>query len=173
MQIRPWTSADTPSLRAMYRETWTATYGPTLGADVLQSLLSTLDPPDLSSILPGEDGRTTVAEAGPPHTQEIIGSIIVAERSRTAYLWAMYVSPYHQRQGIGRALLRVGTDGLSSADTLEVRMIGSSLGAFAFYQSFGFQETARDDTELAPGLVLSTVVMTVRRPALIGRLSGS
>jgi ribosomal protein S18 acetylase RimI-like enzyme len=168
MQIRPWTSADTPGLRAMYRETWHATYGRTLSAPVLQALLALLDAPGLSAILPAADGRATVADAGGSAAAEIVGSIIVAERGRTAYIWAMYVAPGYQRQGLGRALLRQGTGWLSTAETLEVRVIRSSTGAMAFYEAFGFRETAIEDTNLGGGdgrdvLLLQTVVMTASR----------
>jgi ribosomal protein S18 acetylase RimI-like enzyme len=170
MRIRPWTSADTPGLRAMYRATWTATYGPTHGPKVLKSLLALLDPPDLSGVLPQADGRTTVAESGAASSRQIIGSIIAAERGRTAYLWAMYVAPDHQRQGIGGALLRQGTDWLSTSEALEVRVMQSSHGAVAFYRTYGFREMAIEDTELAPGLPLRTIVMTVPRPEFMSRL---
>jgi ribosomal protein S18 acetylase RimI-like enzyme len=164
-RIRPWASADTPSLRAMYNTTWTTTYGATLGPDMLQSLLALLDPPDLSAILPGEDGRTTIAEAGPPFARQIMGSIIAAERGQTAYVWAMYVAPDHQRQGIGSALLRQGTSWLSTAALVEVRVIRSSIGALGFYKSYGFQEAGTEDAQMQ-GRILPTVIMTVPRADL-------
>ena len=80
------TPEDAPGLVALWRETWTKTYGPSLGPSALDAMLQPLNE-GAASMLPGNGERGYCLVLG----GEIIGSAVVRELGKIAYLWGMYV----------------------------------------------------------------------------------
>lgn len=131
----------------LWQETWTQTYGPSLGTAVLETMLQALDK-GTSSMLPGSGERAycCVLDA------RIVGSAIVVERGTTAYLWGMYVLPDYQRSGVGSHLIKSLVRDLQSAERLEVRALDSSPEAQAFYGALGFERIRAEMTAVTTGL---------------------
>lgn len=91
----------------------------------------------------------------------IIGSAIIAERGRTAYLWGMYVLPRHQRSGVGSQILATVATEVEISERLEVRVLVSSSWAQAFYRKHGFQLVGEASTEVMAGVHAATSVLAV------------
>jgi len=58
-EIRETTKADSLGLIQLWRATWTATYGPSLGADVLTRMLANLDENGITSMLPEKESAAS------------------------------------------------------------------------------------------------------------------
>lgn len=164
-RIRAVTSEDASGLVDLWRETWTQTYGPSLGAARLDGLLRGLAG-GIGAMLPGRGERGYCLSAN----SQIIGSAVVNEPGRTAYLWGMYVHPQHQRAGVGSRLLAHVVRSLSVAERLEIRALRTSRGALAFYRGWGFEPVGDEEIELMSGVsvtgrVLVADVATLRASA--------
>jgi ribosomal protein S18 acetylase RimI-like enzyme len=120
-QVRPVTPGDTPGLIALWRETWTKTYGPSLGFSALNEMLQPLEE-GATSMLPGSGERGYCLTFG----TRIIGSAIVNERGKTAYLWGMYVLPEYQGDGAGSQLLFHAAHEITISKRVEARVLHSS-----------------------------------------------
>ncbi|AGB73935.1 GNAT family N-acetyltransferase [Rhizobium tropici] len=156
-EIREITKSDTSDLIHLWRETWTATYGPSLGDDVLAKMLADLDENGTASMLPenGERGYCVTSD------RRLLGSAIVLERGSTAYLWGLYVLPDRQRGGLGSALLAKVVSELKGAQSLEIRVLQTSEVAQTFYRKRGFTEVGREDSKLLGDIKTELIVMTV------------
>ncbi|WP_207483651.1 GNAT family N-acetyltransferase [Arenibaculum pallidiluteum] len=157
--IREIATSDGPALRALWRETWTATYGPSLGTEALAAMLGQLDAADPATMLPAADERGLCALLG----GGIVGSVIFAERNRTACLWGLYVQPSRQRRGIGTLLLEAAAARLETSDRMEVRVLESSSGAVAFYRKHGFS-ISHQETDAAAIPATATVMTRALGP---------
>lgn len=161
--IRPIVPDDTDGLLALWRETWSATYGSTLGTDALAAMLAGLDQNGIAGMLPGRDERGyCLASQG-----EVIGSVIMAERGETAYLWGLYVRPDWQRRGIGSRLLRGSALGIEAATRVEVRVLSVSVAAISFYRKHGFTGIGEEDTEISDRVVRPCLVMAASTERLL------
>ena len=161
-EIREITKADSLGLIQLWRTTWTATYGPSLGADVLTRMLADLDENGITSMLPekGERGFCIASD------DCILGSTIIMERGSVAYLWGLYILPNHQRCGLGSRLLARALSEVRPAKTVEVRVLPSSEVALAFYRKHGFNELGRETTELLAEISAELIVMSADAASL-------
>ncbi|CAN7151125.1 GNAT family N-acetyltransferase [Pararhizobium sp. LjRoot238] len=154
---RPILNTDTGNLVELWRQTWIATYTESLGADALEAMLSNLDAHGASALLPdnGEQGYCAVVD------DEIVGSAIFADRGGTAYLWGMYVSPLHQRGGVGTLLLEA-VSSASNSDRLEIRVLSAIEPALSFYTKQGFKITGQEETEIMPAIHANSLIMSLK-----------
>ncbi|HBF29556.1 GNAT family N-acetyltransferase [Rhizobium sp.] len=156
--VRLITADDHPGLLALWRETWTATYGPILGEAALNRSLEDLAENGTASMLPGSGERGYCITDG----QSIQASAIVVERGTVAYLWGMYVHPSCQRQGLGSLLLKGAAAQIVTSADIEIRVLPTSPWAIRFYQKHGFVQTGTEDTELTAGASAQTLIMSVK-----------
>jgi putative acetyltransferase len=120
-----------PSDAVEVRDVNVAAFGGEAEADLVEALRRAARP--LISLVAEEDG----AVAG-----HILFSPVTLSSDpdlRIAGLAPMAVSPKHQRQGIGSALVRAGLDACRSAGFVAVAVLGHS----AFYPRFGFVPASR------------------------------
>lgn len=155
------TPEDAPSLVALWRETWTKTYGPSLGLSALNAMLQPLNQ-GVASMLPGNGERGYCLVLG----TKVIGSAVVRERGQTAYLWGVYVLPGHQRAGVGSQLLAHAVQDLTSSKNIEARVLRSSSSAQNFYRARGFGLVGEEMTEVMAGISLPTLVLAANVDAL-------
>ena len=154
--FRATTPDDAAKLMGLWRDAWTATYGPSLGENALSAMLKDLEQNGTASMLPGSGERGYCIASD----QEIHGSAIVAERGGVAYLWGMYVHPSQQRQGLGSRLLHGVAAEIETAEKVEIRVLGSSPAAISFYRKHGFIETGHETVELMNSVETETLVMS-------------
>ncbi|PYE29739.1 ribosomal protein S18 acetylase RimI-like enzyme [Rhizobium sp. PP-F2F-G38] len=154
--FRPITPDDSADLEKLWRTSWTLTYGLSLGPDALSKMLKDLDDNGVASMLPGtgERGYCMVRK------DEISGTAVIIERGDTAYLWGMYVHPQQQRKGLGSLLLKGVAKAITDAQKVEIRVLGSSPQALAFYQKHGFVESGREAVDLLGTLTAEAIVMS-------------
>ena len=155
------TPEDAPSLVALWRETWTKTYGPSLGVPALNAMLQALNQ-CVASMLPGNGERGYCLVLG----TKVIGSAVVRERGETAYLWGMYMLPEHQRAGAGSRLLAHAVHDLTSSKSIEARVLRSSASAQEFYRTRRFEIVGEEITEVMASVSLPTLVLTAQVDAL-------
>ncbi|TIX90030.1 GNAT family N-acetyltransferase [Rhizobium sp. P44RR-XXIV] len=153
--FRATTPDDAADLLRLWRDTWTATYGSSLGQSALSAMLKDLEHNGTASMLPGSGERGYCIASD----HEIDGSAIFAERDGVAYLWGMYVHPSQQRRGLGSRLLHGVAGEIETAEKVEVRVLVSSPAAINFYRKHGFTETGREKTELINSVETATLVM--------------
>lgn len=161
-QVRSIAPGDERGVLDLWRETWTSTYGPSLGAEALRTMLRSLDR-GTEAMLAGHGERGYALVQG----LQIVGSAIAAERGGIAYLWGMYVRPARQRSGAGSQLLAAVARDLHHSENLEVRVLTTSRQALAFYRARGFREIGQETIELlegvdAPVLVLRAEIARLR-----------
>lgn len=154
--FRATTPDDTAKLIGLWRDVWTATYGPSLGENALSAMLKDLEHNGTASMLPGSGERGYCLASD----HDIHGSVIVAERSGVAYLWGMYVHPSQQRRGLGSRLLHGVAGEIETAEKVEIRVLVSSPAAISFYRKHGFIETGREKTEIMNSVEAETLVMS-------------
>jgi ribosomal protein S18 acetylase RimI-like enzyme len=156
LEINEITKSDALDLIQLWRTTWTATYGPSLGSAVLAKMLVDLDEKGTTSMLPenGERGYCVRSDGC------LLGSVIVAERGGIAYLWGLYVLPDHQRRGLGSLLLAKTAGDLKEAKALEIRVLQTSAAALAFYRKHGFIEVGRETSELLGEVSTEMIVLS-------------
>lgn len=159
--VRLVTPEDVPSLVALWRETWTKTYGPSLGLSTLNAMLQPLNQ-GVASMLPGNGERGYCLVLG----TKVIGSAVVRERGQTAYLWGMYVLPEQQRAGVGSQLLAYVVQDLMLSKNIEARVLQSSTSAQEFYQACGFELVGEETTEVMASVPLPTLVLAANVDAL-------
>jgi ribosomal protein S18 acetylase RimI-like enzyme len=153
--LRELSEDDATGLIDLWRTTWTVTYGPNLGGDVLSGMLADLDKHGMNCLLPGKGERGyCIASA-----EYLQGSIIVAERGNTAYLWGLYVLPSNQRRGLGSRLLFGAVSRLKKARKLEIWVLKSNAAALAFWRKKGFTEMEWERMELLGNAVGDAIVM--------------
>jgi ribosomal protein S18 acetylase RimI-like enzyme len=161
IHLRPITVDDHPGLLALWRETWTETYGPSLVQAALEKMLDEIAQNGTASFFPGTGERGYCITDG----QNILASAIVAERGTVAYLWGMYVHPNCQRQGLGSILLKGAVSQIATSTDIEVRVLPTSPWAVSFYQKLGFVEIGIEDL-VVPAATLQSLVMSAKVEAL-------
>lgn len=146
--IRPATVADAPDIARVQVETWRLAYDALLPADYLALLSVAAGTVRWEEHLAGADRRTFVAgepvrgfaAAGPPRDPDL--------PDRTGEVYAVYVHPARQRQGLGRALVDAAVDWLAgcgyAAAALWV-LTGNAAGR-AFYEHGGWQQDGSERT---------------------------
>lgn len=128
--IRPHTPGDFAAIAGLI-----ATLGYPATVDVVAQRMAALSP----------DHRTLVAEVG-GEVAGFIGlvSLAIYEHStRIGYILALSVSPDHQRQGVGKRLLRAAEDYFREQGVGDVR-VSSGLHreeAHGFYEAAGYAKT--------------------------------
>lgn len=153
--FRATTPDDAADLLRLWRDTWTATYGSSLGQSALSAMLKDLEHNGTASMLPGSGERGYCIASD----HEIDGSAIVAERDGVAYLWGMYVHPSQQRRGLGSQLLHKVEGAIETAEKVEVRVLATSPAAIVFYRKHGFAETGSETIEILDSVKVSALVM--------------
>ena len=132
-----------------------STYASTLGAVTTLAMIAELDGSKLASVIPGEDETALVASSG----GKVVATLVYAERHGVAYVWGMYVLPEYQHQGIGSALMKDAISRLGDSESIEVRVMTTSLQALSFYEKFGFTAVGEEDFELPRGTSAPVMVM--------------
>jgi ribosomal protein S18 acetylase RimI-like enzyme len=160
--FRAITPDDTADLLDLWRDAWTATYGPSLGQNALSAMLEDIERKGTASMLPGSGERGYCVASD----HQILGSAIVAERGAIAYLWGMYVHPSQQRKGLGSRLLRGVAATIETAEKVEVRVLVSSPMAIGFYRKHGFTETSDETIEILDSVKASALVMSANIESL-------
>jgi len=146
-------------LRELYALTWRATYEDRVGSAVVSDMVAQLSEPFVGGMAPaGVQVFGAYLPSGP-----LIGVSILREAKDVAYLWGMYVPPPHQKSGVGRRLMAAAIHSLTSARTVEVRVLKTSLGARAFYEALGFVGIREEDAEMFAGVVERLLVMACSR----------
>lgn len=146
--IRPSRVEDSEALRACLREVWHATYDDFVGVARVEEfvelwltnaqLRKEAESPEIVSLLV-LSGDTIVGQA--------LLRVIVPGTVRLARL---YIQPAFHGIGVGKALFAEGLEAFPNAELVQLEVYEPNTRAIGFYQSLGFVETARQQSEYAP-----------------------
>ncbi|MDX3929017.1 MAG: GNAT family N-acetyltransferase [Shinella sp.] len=136
--VRTASERDLAKVGALLAETWHATYDALYGAEKVGELTAMWHSvPALKARLERRDAEFLVADDG----KELAGMAYAAmakDRPKTVVLHQLYVSPKHQRQGIGRDLFAELESCFPDAEVMRLEVEPRNLGAIAFYEAHGF-----------------------------------
>lgn len=156
IDIRPINAqTDAEQLIAHWRSVWPITYLPGLGPAAVDEMLAELDQSGISSMLPdtGERGFCAIADG------RIVGTIIIAERGPTAYVWGLYVHPSAQRAGVGTRLFKCAIRSVETAKRVELSVLTTSPWAYDFYRKQGLKKVSEGDSEVFGSIAVKRSVM--------------
>lgn len=140
LRIRPATLADIEAVRTLLRETWHQVYDPILGPESVAEIIARWHAPALLA-----------AQIDQPHASFLVaceGERVVAhafaylQPSATLVVSRLYVSPTHQRRGIGQRLLAAVQARHAGAAKLRLFTAAENPRAVAFYRREGFDVVA-------------------------------
>lgn len=144
-KLSPATPADSEAINKLYRDTWVSTY-PNAEHGVSREDIEEFLKPDLTreaidghkkwlASLPANLRVTVVKDDG-----ELIGFCYVkaGDADSNNKLRAIYVSPSHQGEGVGKELWRDALTFLNPAKDTDVEVIAYNQQAIEFYKRLGF-----------------------------------
>jgi len=105
-----------------------------------------------------EGTQTWVAK----ENDEIVGFIGIKNNDKTTLIEALFVSPKHQRKGIGSMLLKYALSCINEAQKISLEVLFHNENAIRFYKSFGFIEQGENDNPLTlpSGKIIPSILMT-------------
>lgn len=153
VHIRPARVADAAAIAHVHVSTWRSTYEGLVPWDYLKGLSIEERTRMWRGIIERGESRVLVAEAGRP--AKVVG-FAAAGPSRwanlpyDAELYAVYLLPVHQRQGLGRQLLAASADALAQLGYRSlVAWVLAKNPARAFYERLGGKDVGRRDDMIA------------------------
>jgi ribosomal protein S18 acetylase RimI-like enzyme len=131
-------------------------YASLLGGQT-EFMLESLRQTQVDEILPGADQKMFEAVDSKDNT---CGTIVMSQVDTTAYVWGLYVLPKHQRQGIGKKLMRQVCLETRPETEIEIQVLEASEKAISFYTGIGFSAYKSAKEEVFPGIELNVKFMT-------------
>lgn len=177
IRIRPATPDDAPAIAYVHVEVWRTTYRGLLPDDVLAQLsverrsegwrqaAAQSGQAGRALFVAHEDGRIVgFAGCGPERT---------GDPRYTGELYAVYVLESHQRQGIGRSLVRYVVEALVSGAhrAMLLWVLTANVGARRFYESLGGHMVREQLIEIGGAHYSETAYGWDDLPGLLQRLS--
>ncbi|RAX39072.1 GNAT family N-acetyltransferase [Rhizobium tropici] len=143
--VRTASEQDLEKVRALLGETWHATYDRIYGPEKVSELhASWHSTASLKARLANKNSEFLVADDG-----KTIGGMGYAamskEMTKTVMLHMLYVSPKHQREGIGRDIFAELETCFPDAEIMRLEVDPQNEAAIAFYQAHGFVEVGRTE----------------------------
>jgi len=143
--VRTASEQDLEKVRALLGETWHATYDHIYGQEKVSELhASWHSPASLKARLAKKNSEFLVADDG-----RTIGGMGYAamstEMTKTVMLHMLYVSPRHQREGIGRDIFAELETCFPDAEIMRLEVDPQNEAAIAFYSAHGFMEIGRTE----------------------------
>ncbi|MBW4960651.1 GNAT family N-acetyltransferase [Sulfitobacter sp. CW3] len=144
------------TLRPLLQTSWSETYVPELGQDIVAELVETLAHEDIGGLIPNNDETVFVAK----HQNQICGCSVSAARNGVTYLWGFYILREFQRMGIGQRLLKKAVLEHDHANSAQLTVLTSSTAAVKFYSTAGFKPQGKTEFEIFPGQQLPAIQMS-------------
>lgn len=159
--IRDATEADLEAVRRVLAETWTASYAPGLGHDVVASLSAAwhsvenlrrdVDAADRALLLAERDGHCVAMASARFAAPDL-------------HLTRLYVRPAWQRRGLGGKLLTAIEARYPAAAATRLDVEADNAAAITFYRWRGFRAVGETTEEVARGVHLTSLRMQRPRP---------
>ncbi|KFB10043.1 GNAT family N-acetyltransferase [Nitratireductor basaltis] len=155
--LRTAAPSDLPAVQQLLAETWHATYDRLYGVEKVTELTARWHSQEtLRKRLTLPHSEFVLADDG----SNILGMAFARMEKKDVRLHQLYVSPRHQKRGIGRALLAEVMDCFPEAETISLEVDENNVQALTFYQRNGFSECGRTSDcggngDELPALILS------------------
>ncbi|TDQ66463.1 ribosomal protein S18 acetylase RimI-like enzyme [Maritalea mobilis] len=146
--IRPCRVEDSDALRVCLREVWHATYDSFVGVARVEEFVELwLTDAQLQKEAESPEIVSLLAWSG----DAIVGQALLREIAPgTVRLARLYVQPAFHGIGVGKSLFGEGLEAFPNAELVHLEVYEPNRRAIGFYQSLGFVETARQQSEYAP-----------------------
>jgi ribosomal protein S18 acetylase RimI-like enzyme len=149
------TVADAPAIQQLLRETWQDTYGDHLSQETLDEVYKNWQSIEfLTQQIDNPKIYFPLAKAG----AELVGLSTALMPEATIRMFRLYVSPPHQRKGIGELLLNHVIEHFQEAKQIQLHVEVMNPKGQAFYQKHGFTELKREQEKIA-NQVLELILM--------------
>jgi len=149
------TVADAPAIQTLLRETWQDTYGDYLSQETLDEVYQNWQSIEvLTQQIENPKIYFPLAKTG----TELVGLSTALMPEATIRLFRLYVSPQHQRQGIGALLLNHVIEHFQGAKQIQLHVEVMNPKGQSFYQKHGFKEIKREQEKIV-NQVLELILM--------------
>ena len=94
---------------------------------------------------------------------EVVGFIGIKKEKDVTQIEALFVSPHHQKKGIGSSLMKHVLSSLPGSSKVTLEVLSHNQNAINFYKSFGFVEQGivqDNPLSLPSGKVLTSILMS-------------
>lgn len=146
---------DAPAIQTLLRETWQDTYGDHLSQETLDEVYQNWQSIEfLTQQIENPKIYFPLAKSG----AELVGLSTALMPEDTILMPRLYVSPHHQRKGIGELLLNNVIEHFQGAKQIQLHVEVMNPKAQSFYQKHGFKEIKREEEKLA-NQVLELILM--------------
>jgi ribosomal protein S18 acetylase RimI-like enzyme len=144
-QIVNATLSDAPAIQKLLRETWKDTYGDHLSQETLDEVYKTWQSIEfLTQQIEHPNLYFPLAKEG----DELVGLSTTHMPEDTIMMFRLYVSPQHQRKGIGELLLKNVIGHFQGAKKIQLHVEVMNLKGQSFYKKHGFKEMKREQDKV-------------------------
>ena len=156
IKIIPYKDRYEDKLKQHLQYCWRVTYEPILGKNAADDLVASIQY-DMRAVVPGHDEMAFLIW----DSNKVVGSIILAEEGKTAFIWGMYIHPDYQRKGLGKRLVQYATSLLKTANVIQIFVLKKRPDAQRFYEALGFTCNRESRTELIKDVQVEMIIMSI------------
>jgi ribosomal protein S18 acetylase RimI-like enzyme len=155
VQVVDASSGDALAIQKLLRETWKDTYGNYLSQETLDEVYKNWQSIEsLSRQIENPEVYFPLAK----EADELLGLSTVRMSDDTIVMFRLYVSPQHQRKGIGDLLLKNVIEHFPGAKKIQLHVEAMNLKGQSFYKKQGFKELKRAEEKVV-NEVLELILM--------------
>jgi ribosomal protein S18 acetylase RimI-like enzyme len=146
---------DAAALQQLLRDTWKDTYGDHLSQETLDEVYKNWQSIDF---LTNQIENPAIYFPVAKEDDELLGLSTTHMREDTITMFRLYVSPQHQRKGIGDLLLKNVIEHFDGAKKIQLYVEVMNPKGQAFYKKQGFKEIKRAEEEVV-NEVIAVILM--------------
>ena len=150
VQMRSATSNDAEAIQKLLRETWMDTYGDHLSQETLDEVYKNWQSIEfLTKQIENPRLYFPLAKEG----DELVGLSTAYMPEDTIVMLRLYVSPRHQRKGIGELLLQNVIEHFQVGKKIQLHVEVTNPKGQSFYKKHGFKEIKRGEERVAKEVI--------------------
>jgi ribosomal protein S18 acetylase RimI-like enzyme len=155
LQILDASLDDAPAIQTLLRETWKDTYGDHLSQETLDEVYKNWQSLELlRQQIENPQIYFPLAKEG----DDLLGLSTTFKREDTILMFRLYISPQHQRKGIGDLLLKNVIEHFQGAKKIQLNVEAMNPKGQSFYKKQGFKEIKRAEEKIG-NEVLEVILM--------------
>ena len=160
--VQPATVEEVKEIKRVLSETWIDTYGPFLPAEVIQKVTTLWHRPErLAAEIENPGVFFTVAK---DEYNTVLGLVTAGQPDdEVVSVGRLYVTPSHQRRGIGGKLLNACIAAFPDVQRLRLEVEAQNEKGLSFYRNQGFREISRKEEKIEE-ITLVVIEMEKRIP---------
>jgi ribosomal protein S18 acetylase RimI-like enzyme len=145
LQILNASVEDAAAIQELLRETWKDTYGNHLSQETLDEVYKNWQSIEF---LTQQIENPAIYFPLAKEEDEVLGLATTFRREDTILMFRLYVSPQHQRKGIGELLLKAVMEHFQGAKKIQLNVEAMNPKGQSFYKKQGFKEIKRGEEKI-------------------------